>query len=196
MRAFLAIEVSDSVREAVGGLVGRLRRCGAKVSWVRAENIHLTLRFLGDISQVDVNRICERLALAYAAEKPLTMCVRGVGAFPNLSRPRVLWVGLEVVSGDMARIQCAAEVAAQQVGLTPEKMAFKPHLTVGRIRGGHSLGSLAAKVREEGAFCGGEFTAGGVSLFSSTLRPDGAVYRRQRELPFSWYTSSEQPTAS
>ena len=181
MRAFIAIELPDEVKGALRGLTQRLRTTGAKASWVRPENMHLTLRFLGEATEETVNRIAERLALAYQDVTPFTVTVTGTGAFPNLRKPRVVWAGVAPLEGGLEAAQAVAEAAAAAVGLPPETKRFRPHLTLARIRDGRVLGALPAGLAREKDFAAGAFTVASVSLLSSQLTPSGPIHRRVRE---------------
>ena len=181
VRTFVAIELPVEVKQALEALSGRLRRSGAKATWVRVDNIHLTLRFLGDVSECDVNRLGERLALAYQEEEPFVLTVAGTGAFPNSRKPSVIWAGVSPLDGGLARAQTIAEDAAAAIGLDAEARAFRPHLTVARIRDSRAIGELPAHLEQERDFFGGEFRVTAVSLFSSQLTPKGPIYRCLRE---------------
>ncbi len=181
MRAFVAIELSGEVRESLAALRERFRKTGAKASWVKTENLHLTLRFLGDVPEPDLARLGGLMENACAAYPPLRLAARGTGVFPNARRPNVLWVGLETLEGDLGALQSALEPTVRAVGLPPDKKRFHPHVTLARLKDHRRLGSLPDLLEETAAFDGGEFTAGAVSLFHSELTGGGAVYRKLRE---------------
>lgn len=184
MRTFIAIELPEAVLDDLGALSKRLRASGAKASWVRCENMHLTLRFLGEIDDRAVARICEHLADGYRNVSPFELSVHGVGAFPNTRKPSVVWAGVGPVEPDLAAVQDLAETAAIAIGLPKEKRPFHPHLTLARIRDARSLGDLRNRIEEEREFAGGAFAVGAVSLFSSRLTPRGAIYNRLKEFRF------------
>lgn len=181
MRTFIAIELPDAVHAALGELQGRLRAAGVRASWVKPGNIHLTLRFLGEIDEDRAARIIDMLDGEYGSVRPFVLQVRGVGAFPNARRPSVLWVGCEPAEGPLARVQQAAETAARAVGLAPEVKVFRPHLTVGRVKDWRAAGPMADALDQAKGCNAGEFEVAGVALFRSRLMPSGAVYERLRE---------------
>jgi len=185
VRAFLAIEIPESIRSALTALSARLRAADVRASWVKPENIHLTLRFLGDIETDDAERLGEMLAADLQGIGPFPVRVRGTGAFPNPRRPSVVWVGMEPFEGPLAQVQSAAEQAARAIGLDPESKAFHPHLTLARIRDGRAAGPLVRLLIQEHEFDAGEFIVEGATLFSSQLNPKGAIYRRIREFLFT-----------
>ena len=183
MRCFLAIELPEPVREALACLCARLRRSDARVSWPRPGNLHLTLRFLGEIDAACSDAIQALLRTELSSHPAMRLHVNGTGAFPNLRRPSVVWAGVSGSDAELVTIQAACEAAAQSVGLKPEPKVFRPHITLGRIREPARLGSLIAALEREKDFDGGEFLAAGVTLFSSILTPQGAVYEPVAAFP-------------
>lgn len=181
MRSFVAIELPDRVRESLAALRERLRKSGAAASWVREENMHLTLRFLGDVAQPDLDRLSEVLGERLPAFSPLMLRIQNLGAFPNPRRPSVVWVGVEMVTGSLMDVQESIEAAARAIGVPPDDKPFHPHITLARIRDTRRLGALFEEMAAAKEACAGEFTASRVALFSSTLTPRGPVYRRLRE---------------
>jgi len=185
MRAFIAVELPDAVHAALEDLKGRFRCAGVRASWVKPGNIHLTLRFLGEIDEDQAGRIIDILDSEYACVRPFTLQVCGVGAFPNARRPSVLWVGCEPAEGPLERVQQAAETAARAVGLAPEAKVFRAHLTLARVKDWRASGPVSEALDQAKGFDAGEFEAAGVALFRSRLMPSGAVYERLREFRFS-----------
>lgn len=183
MRAFIAIELPETAKRALAGLVDRLRPIGVRASWVKPEALHLTLRFLGDIDDATAERIRAALREGYADAAAFPLHIKGVGAFPNLRRPNVVWAGVEL-SEALAAAQAVAERAAQAAGLDPERKAFRPHLTVARIKDPAAGAALAAPIEAEGDFDIEPFLAGGVTLFSSRLTSQGPIHSRIEEYPF------------
>ena len=178
MRAFVAIELPEGTRKAVAGLQARLKASGAAASWVRPENFHLTLRFLGQIAPEQLLVLADRLGHDYAQCAPLRLCFQGAGAFPNPRRPAVLWAGMRAVEGELVRVWQIAEQAAQALGLPPETRDFHPHVTVGRMRDPRKTGTLGEAL----CLCAGlgadEFPVEAGALFESRLSAGGAIYRR------------------
>jgi 2'-5' RNA ligase len=184
MRTFIAIELPEAVKTSLGALVDRLRGAGVRVSWVKPESMHLTLRFLGDIDAEHVDQLRAILHDAYKGIVPFTLSVRETGAFPNPRRPSVIWVGVEPLEGGLATVQMAAESAARAIGLPPEDRPFHPHLTLARIKDSGTAGPLMACFEQERGFDAGDFAVGSVSLFSSQLTPHGPIHRCEQEFPF------------
>lgn len=184
MRTFIAIELPEPVKEALGALSRRLQRPGERVTWVPADRIHLTLRFLGELDEEAIAKLSAILSDEYAGMAPFALSVAEVGAFPNVRRPSVIWAGVGPVDGGVQAAQAVAEQAARASGLPAEKKAFRPHLTLARIRDRRAASGLTARLEAERGFVGGEFTVGRVSLFSSELTPKGPIYRGLGEFPF------------
>ena len=194
VRCFVAIELPAEARQCIGTLVAGLREAEVRgLRPVNPEAVHLTLKFLGDVPASQVDAVAAALEGAAAAAHPFDLELRGLGAFPDLRRPRVLWVG---VGGDLEALQQlygaleaalaallygALEAALAALGFPPEGRAFTPHLTLARLRDGtppqeraRAAAHLTSLEWEEGA----AVPVGGVSLVRSTLRPGGAVYSR------------------
>ncbi len=181
LRTFIAIELDRELQETLAGLQNRLRqevapRC---VRWVRPEGVHLTLKFLGDTSEEQVEQVKEALARAAREVSPFGFTVGGVGCFPNTRQPRVVWVGLHEPTGALRRLRDAVEREVAPLGFPTEKRPFSPHLTLGRI---HRHASKS-EVRELGEIIASsaigdidQMEVGEVCYIKSDLRPSGAVY--------------------
>lgn len=182
IRSFIAIELPADVRSELEKLQGALKSARFDfVRWVPAENIHVTLKFLGNISPTRVDGIVNVIKELSREFEPFKLEISGIGAFPNLKRPRVLWVGL---GGDIDRLQAlqaSLEEKLVRLGFAREPRTFTPHLTLARLRenippdqrrafsdliGGHSVQ------------LGCRFVADAISLMKSQLFPSGAVYTR------------------
>jgi 2'-5' RNA ligase len=138
VRSFIAIALADPARSEVDAYLVDLRRTISDVAWTPPENLHLTLKFLGDVMPARLESLAARLAEIAAAQPPFALTVAGVGAFPSFRRPRILWIGAAAPAvGPLAATvdrACAAE------GFAPETRAFHPHLTLGRVRQGRGAG--------------------------------------------------------
>jgi 2'-5' RNA ligase len=181
LRAFIAVSLPEFVLQAMVNAQEDLKGSGLKIRWVRKEGIHLTVKFLGDIDRPDVGRIHSAMKRATQAFSPLVLKGEGIGVFPDLKRPRVVWVG---VSGDvkaLRALQGELEDQLDDLGFPREKRSFKGHLTLGRIKGRMDGVKLGEALRALGGFRTEPFTVQSVVLFQSDLRPDGAVYSRLAE---------------
>lgn len=134
MRTFIAIDVSDEARRAVGTFTSALKKEKARVSWVKPGNVHITLKFLGEIDEEKIPEINNAIRVCAKEQKPFEIEIKGSGGFPNLHRPRVIWVGLTEGAEELKRLAGAVDNELYKLGFQKEKRAFKPHLTVGRVK--------------------------------------------------------------
>jgi 2'-5' RNA ligase len=181
IRTFIAVEMDPAIRRAAAALIDKFRAAGADVGWVAAENMHLTLKFLGDLREEDVPRVCEAVRGAVAGVAPFELEIRGAGAFPNLSRPRVIWLGAAKGDEAMADLADRIEAVLESLGLPREARRFHAHLTLGRVRRtqrmpGPAISALTRLVQEHAAAQIGRTSVEEVVVFSSQLKPTGAVY--------------------
>lgn len=178
VRAFICIEVPSTIKGRIAGLQESLRSGGGRVSWVKPSNIHLTLKFLGDVPPAKMEAV--RLAVERAASplREFAIEVKGAGCFPSPKNPRVLWVGLAGVPEGLRQLHAAIEDGLEREGFPRESKRFSPHLTVGRIRDPKG----ASRVGEDLIAAGFEaetFQAGEVILMRSDLNPEGSIYTPQ-----------------
>jgi len=182
LRAFIASELPGAVQQKVQLATAGLRETlhGDLIRWVPAQNVHLTLKFLGDVSPSGVSLIEQMLATEAAEFTAFDVQVEGLGCYPNPRRPRVLWVGLKAPS-ELASLQRAVETGTARLGYESEERGFSPHLTIGRVRQNASSTDLqkirnAVEQYQVGAL--GVVRVDAVHLFKSELRPEGSIYTR------------------
>lgn len=175
MRLFVAVSLPSDIRDRLAVAQERLRRVQADVSWVRAENIHVTLKFLGDTEEKRLERIRPALAEVARESAPFSMEVTGVGSFGGRV-PRVVWVGVGEGAERIVRLATQVEAALARVGFPKERRGFTAHLTLGRVRSSRNAEALLAAVREVEADTFGSVTATRFELMQSELRPTGSVY--------------------
>lgn len=185
IRCFIAIDLSVSVRRQIEALVQELRKSEAQVAWVRIEGVHLTLKFLGNVAPELIERIKPELARAAGQTGPIHIEPAGCGAFPGIKSPRVIWVGLGGQIGPLADLARRVEEALEPLGFKPEERSFKPHLTVGRVKGRTRLAALQEMLLAHAGFTAEPFDAAEIVLYKSELRPDGARYTPLFKTPFS-----------
>jgi 2'-5' RNA ligase len=179
LRLFVALEPPGAVRRRVESVAAEIRRLAGRaadeVKWVRGENLHLTLQFLGNVPEARLPDLAAALGEAARASRPLHLEVRGAGGFPNARRPRVVWAGLEGDLGPLADLVRDLGQRLAPLGFPPEDRPWSPHLTLGRARGGGAAGLAGAlsAVREAE---GGGWRASELLLFRSQLSPDGPRY--------------------
>lgn len=179
IRAFIAIDLCAPIQEKIAAITNQLQKtCGPAVHWVPAKNIHLTLKFLGDVSPTNLDLLKKIIASESARQKTFELTISGLGAFPSPSRPRVIWVGVQAPPTLMA-LERGIEAETQRLGYTAEDRPFSPHLTLGRVT--HNANPQEVRQVAEGLQkmqVGdlGSYTVDVVKLFRSDLQPGGAVY--------------------
>ena len=187
MRLFIALEIPAVVRENLAGLMEELRGSDAasskkKARWVPSENLHVTLKFIGNVEAGRVEAIGAALAEVRSNEA-INLRFQGLGFFPSDKRPRVLWAGI-AASRNLAAVASAIDAKLERVGIPRDTRAFAPHLTLARfdppgISDGLRSATSREGAREFGVACCGEF-----HLFESKTRPSGAEYTRLSSFPF------------
>jgi len=181
IRAFIAVDLDDPVIEKVCNAVEILKPRITEIRWLRKENLHLTLKFLGNIAESQVEPITAALRHPLGLFSPCTISAKGLGVFPDFRRPKILWVGL---TGDQL-VQLAAEIesALMPIGFTPENRAFTPHLTIGRWReGSRPAKNLRQEIDSLNDFEFGACAVRQIVLFQSVLKPEGASYSELRTI--------------
>lgn len=186
IRAFIAIELPQEVQtrlaEVQQQIIDRKVRC---VRWVSSGNIHLTLQFLGDTSAEKLEVLGRELYPVIAAQEPFTFQVQGLSAFPNVRRPRVIWVGLQAPF-NLTTLQNLIERTVQKAGLPVEDRGFSPHLTLGRVKRDvtpDAIHELTDALNEIKTGVLGTGIAKSVTLFRSDLRPEGPIYTPLTHFP-------------
>lgn len=176
LRTFIAVEMSSEVRSRARQLVNVLQGTGAKVTWVKPEAMHLTLKFLGEVDLIDIPAVCEAVNAAVAELPPFEIVVSGAGAFPAAGRPRTLWLGVSDGNGELVVLHDAIERGLAKLGFRQENRRFRPHLTLGRVRGDRDLRELGQLVTQHADFVGGVSSVDEVTVFSSELEAEGPIH--------------------
>jgi RNA 2',3'-cyclic 3'-phosphodiesterase len=190
VRAFIAIELTPEILAALGRVQGDLQKGegGRAGRWVKQDGIHLTLKFLGEVPQVKLQAIQEALVRACMHFGPFTFTVGGLGCFPNTRRPRVVWVGVQEDTGELASLQKAVEREVSPLGFPAEARGFTPHLTLARVRddvGFREVELLGKAVDDFESEERAEMQVRAVSLVKSDLKPGGAVYTELFQVPLA-----------
>jgi RNA 2',3'-cyclic 3'-phosphodiesterase len=186
IRTFIAIELDPTLKEAIAAVQETLRHelyglaAGVRLQWARANAIHLTLKFLGDIEEGRVGDILQALEEAGRSHEPFSVDVKGFGVFPNPRAPRVLWMGLSGQTDRLIRLAGSIDTALMPLGFPVEPKSYTPHLTLARVKGqSRTIGNALAD-------CGmmrdvtnrGTLSVRVVALMKSELRPSGSLYSR------------------
>lgn len=177
LRVFCAVELSDEARSRAAERVRRLRAEFPEVraSWEKPEKLHVTLKFLGELEAARVEALSGAAASAVARVEPFELTVEEPGSFPPHGQPRVLWLGIRDDSGRLAFMQRALETACAGEGFERDSRAFKPHLTLARLRSPHGARELAAAHRES-SFQPQRFEVSELVVMRSELGPGGSRY--------------------
>jgi len=177
IRTFIAIKASDEVRKRCAALIRTLSAGEITATWTRTENLHHTLKFLGDTSDRQLPDVCRAMSRAAARVDPFMLESVGVGAFPRIAAPRTVWIGAGAGAQEMIALHDALDQELYEVGFALEARRFQPHLTLGRVRkGGGAREILAQRIDDNRDFLAGHATVAEVTLFSSELVKGGPVY--------------------
>jgi 2'-5' RNA ligase len=187
VRAFIAIELPTEVQKGLEVIQNSLRPGGGDfVRWVSPRSIHLTLKFLGSIPADSVAGIVSGLEKASQGVGPIPLETGGLGAFPNLRRPRVVWVEVKGDVDSLVLLQLQVDEAMAGLGFTLESRPFTPHLTLARLKDSASpeeRQGFGEEIGRHNRVVSLAFTAAGLTLMQSTLTPGGAIYRRLSFVP-------------
>jgi 2'-5' RNA ligase len=195
LRAFIAIEFSGGLQKEISQVSELLQKKAGKtgVRWVVPENIHLTLKFLGDVSPSAVAVIQDTIVAEASLHSTFSIKIGGIGAFPNQNRPRIIWLGVDAPPA-LESLQRGVESVAAKLGYTPEERPFSPHLTLGRVRENASASELAmltSTLKEIKVETLGIMAVEEIQLFNSDLHPGGSVYTRLFSAPLKKITEKE-----
>ena len=183
MRVFIAVELPDPIRRQLAQLQDELKSCQADVSWVQPQNLHLTLKFLGEIEESRLEPLQKALQEVAGRQTAFRLRLEGIGAFPSTTFPRVIWVGAFEGADPLRRLAEAVDQACVSCGFTQEERPFAVHLTVGRVRSKKQMVGLVKKLQMV------EFKADQpaeiiqVTLFQSVLSPKGPTYTALAKIP-------------
>lgn len=183
IRTFIAIKISPELEAALNAFLEELRKIRCDIKWVKAEGVHLTLKFLGNIPYADVLKISDGVVKAVQGFGSLRLRTGEKGAFPSLKRPRVFWVDLgEDNDRNLLEVQSQIEEKLSELGFEKERRRFHPHLTVGRVRSPKNIEEVTRKFMEN-PFPEIAFNVDQILIMKSDLTPKGAVYTVQKTVP-------------
>lgn len=192
IRTFIAVEVSPDVRARAADLIRKLQPSGAKVSWVKPENMHLTLKFLGDIPDNETPDVCRVVTEAVRQVPPFEFGCSGAGAFPNLHRPRTIWLGVHEGLEHLVTLKRSIDAALRKELRFPKDLLdYRPHLTIGRVReGGPALDAVRQVLEEHRDFDGSLTYVEEVVVFASFLEREGPTYDAMAHAPLAEDTAA------
>ncbi len=181
MRSFIAIELSEEVKSALSLLQDELKGGGPDIRWVKPDNIHLTLKFLGSIDGKNIGNIVQQIEGACAKYPFFELEISGIGVFPNMRSPKVLWAGI-LYPDLLAGLHGEIENRLSSIGHSREGRRFSPHLTLGRFRSLKGRASMSERIELHKNDRLGSISVRTISLMKSDLGPAGAQYSRIAEI--------------
>jgi 2'-5' RNA ligase len=184
MRTFIAIELPREIKSFLAELQNKLKESGADVKWVEPQNIHLTLKFLGEIDEKKLNAVTGITENVTKDKKAFPIRLSSMGAFPNIDYPRIIWIGID--KGDIEAKQIAEELEDNltKIGIPKEDRPFSSHITIGRTRSTQNRNKLVWEIKNLMNISGQknlEFAVTKITLFESNLTPKGPIYKTLKE---------------
>lgn len=176
VRTFIAIELNERIHSELALLQTVLKNADADVKWTAPESIHLTLKFLGNLSAEKLKETEKILSETAEETAPFTLTLKGVGAFPKLDYPRVLWVGLEDGIPETVKLAMAIEDKLEKIGVPREDREFHPHLTLGRVKSLKNKDKLKKIIEATKFETAAEENVTHLTLFKSALTSEGPCY--------------------
>lgn len=183
MRTFIAIELDNNIREALSKIQLELKKADADVKWVSCENIHLTLKFLGEVKEEKIPEIIQRLKEITQVANSFQIEIKDIGAFPNMQSPRVIWAGIEEGKEKLLQLARGIEDALAKLKFRREEREFSAHITIGRIKSPKNKDVLSQRMSQL-QFNPFSQTIQSIILFKSTLTPKGPIYEKIGEATF------------
>ena len=181
MRTFIAIELSEQIRNSLGQIQSHLKYSGADVKWVEKENIHLTLKFLGEVSEDKAKEIKLALDEIGRNTKSFEISLKDIGAFPKIDFPRVIWAGLDKGAKESTELAKRIDDALSKIGFQKESRPFAAHLTIGRVRSAKNKEALKEKLINY-KLSALSYKISSLTLFQSRLTPQGPIYIKLHEI--------------
>lgn len=183
MRLFVALEIPTAVRDDLAALLKKLRELSSQPRWVRPENLHVTLKFIGEVAPEKLEAIRSALA-SVRSDSPVTLEFRGLGFFPNEKRPRVFWAGMNA-SPNLEMLAADIDSVTERLGIPREERSFSPHLTLARFQPPGLPEKLRPAIQDNLEHEFGSLQTSEFHLIESKLRPAGAEYTTLESLTFA-----------
>ncbi len=187
LRTFLAIDLPSEMHKTIAQKQESLRRELPQINWVKSENLHITLKFLGDTPEGTIDELKQVVQQAVKNISPFVITVRGFGVFPDKRAPRTIWTGIDCEQSALEDLALQVESSVMSLGFPEEKKAFRPHLTLARIKKDNL--AIGQAIQKSGIltdpFVFGRLLVEQVTLFKSDLRPTGSVYTKLWAVPLA-----------
>jgi 2'-5' RNA ligase len=194
IRSFLAFELPVEIREQIRVISKELKKTALPVRWVKVDNIHLTILFLGSVDEDTIGDIEEKVNVVVKGFSAFKTKLNAVGAFPHWKRPRVIWIGLNGDIGRLSNLRNKLLEELKVLGFMPEKRPFRPHLTLGRFKGpidqGEDMKWILDRYRDINSDL---YQLNELILYKSDLKPDGPVYTKMATWPLRVENSGTSP---
>ena len=185
VRCFIAADITDAVKNELEGVLDILKKQGADVKWVDLQNMHLTLKFLGYAGQEELSQVKIFLQGLASSQKPFNSHCAGLGAFPSLEHPRVLWAGIDEGREEFKVLAGLIESGTAALGFEKEERPFSAHLTLGRVRGPKNLKNLCESIKNTSFSSAHKNKIAHVALYKSILSSEGPVYEVIQKFDFA-----------
>lgn len=182
IRAFIALELPQELKQTIADYLAPLRALDKCISWTKAENVHLTLKFLGEVSNAQIENVNTALREICTNFAPIAAEISGAGVFPNEHRPRVLWIGLNESSGKLAELTQQIEHECRRLGFEKEERRFSPHLTIARVKEGKAANVVKALYASP--FPARQIVFRECTLMRSQLHAKGSIYTVLQKFSF------------
>jgi 2'-5' RNA ligase len=184
IRSFIAVDLDDeTIKNEINRVQQDLSRTGAQLKLVDPKIMHFTFRFLGEVPSTTIEAV--KKAMNELKFEPFNLTINGIGAFPNLRRINVIWIGVTGGQDQLEQLYKQLEPKLRQIGMTPDDKGFNPHLTIARVKSGLNRDALATYVEKFGAAKFGTITVSALRLKKSTLTPTGPIYHTIHEIAAS-----------
>jgi 2'-5' RNA ligase len=181
MRCFIAVKISAEQRNRIAALIDDFRREDVRVKWVKPENLHVTLKFLGEVDERNFPDMFAALEKSLTSCKEFDFCLKGLGCFPDTRRPRVIWVGIDEGADELKKVARDIDQIMCEFGFKPEKRGFSAHLTIGRVKDPRGIEVLTNRfddIKFESDSC----TIDEIIFYQSILKREGPTYIPQKRI--------------
>ena len=179
IRTFIAVELPEKIISSISRVQENIKSYyGFKIRWVRPENIHLTLKFLGNVKKAEIEKVGEAIFESVKGYSPITLRAKGIGTFPGIKRPRVIWVGISGQLDLLVELHKTLDDELEAISFPKENRTFRGHLTLGRVKAKIDPKRFGDALNKLAGFESESFTADRIILFKSELKPTGAVYTK------------------
>ena len=183
IRTFIAVDIPQDIKMDLDRLISGYRNESKGIRWVRAQNLHLTLRFLGDVDENTIPALAESIKVNLDSIKPFDLALSGLGGFPNLKKPRVIWVGTDDPENMLGELALRVETACREAGFGKSDKKFSAHLTIGRVKFPQGLENILQRI-ENSDFRTEPFNVGEIVIYKSVLSPSGPTYTNLETVTF------------